>query len=115
MKNLFIIFVALFVGITAISAQTHVNGYYRKDGTYVQSHTRSSKNNTNHDNYSTTNNSNPYTGQKGSVARDYSSEAANYGSGKQIQTGERGGKYYINDKGNKTYVPKQPTDTSLDN
>lgn len=36
---------------TAALADTYVNGYYRKDGTYVQGHTRSSPNNTRYDNY----------------------------------------------------------------
>ena len=51
--------------------------------------------------------SNPYTGKAGSIAKDYSFDAYNYGSGKTIHTGSRGGQYYINSKGNKTYVPKR--------
>lgn len=85
---------------------TYVNGYTKSDGTYVNGHYRSSRNGTNHDNYSVTGNSNPYTGKSGSVAKDYSIDAYNYGSGKTIHTGSRGGQYYINSKGNKTYVPK---------
>ncbi|MBV6816131.1 hypothetical protein ACE15N_19215 [Xanthomonas campestris pv. passiflorae] len=37
----------------AVSAQTHVKGYYRANGTYVQSHYRSAANSTTLDNYST--------------------------------------------------------------
>lgn len=89
------------------SNSTYVSGYTKSDGTYVSGHFRSSRNNTNHDNYSVSGNSNPYTGKSGSVAKDYSSDAYNYGSGKTIHTGSRGGQYYINSKGNKTYVPKR--------
>lgn len=86
---------------------TYVNGYTKSNGTYVQGHYRSSQNSTNHDNYSTSCNYNPYTGTSGSRARDYSSDAYNYGSGHTIHTGSRGGQYYINSNGNKTYVPKR--------
>lgn len=44
---------------------THVRGYSKKDGTYVQPHFRSSSNNTQHDNWSTKGNVNPYTGKEG--------------------------------------------------
>ena len=86
---------------------THVNGYTKSNGTYVQGHYRSSQNSTNHDNYSTSGNYNPYTGTTGSRARDYSTDAYNYGNGHTIHTGSRGGQYYINSNGNKTYVPKR--------
>ena len=88
-------------------ADTYVNGYYKRDGTYVNSYTRSSPDSTNWNNYSTQGKSNPYTGSNGSRARDYSPEAQSYGGGNQIYAGPRGGQYYINDSGNKTYVPKQ--------
>ena len=89
------------------SNSTYVNGYTKSNGTYVQGHYRSSQNSTNHDNYSTIGNSNPYTGTSGSRAKDYTTGAYNYGSGHSIHTGSRGGQYYINSKGNKTYVPKR--------
>lgn len=82
-------------------------GYTRSNGTYVKGHYKTNTNSTNHDNFSTRGNSNPYTGSTGSRARDYSSGAYNYGSGRSIQTGSRGGQYYINSRGNKTYVPKR--------
>lgn len=86
---------------------TYVNGYTKSNGTYVQGHYRSSQNSTNHDNYSTSGNYNPYTGSAGTRAKDYSTGAYNYGSGHTIHTGSRGGQYYINSNGNKTYVPKR--------
>jgi hypothetical protein len=58
-------------------------------------------NNTNHDNFSTRDNSNPFTGTTGTRARDYSSDAYNYGAGQQIVTGSRGGQYYVNGNGKK--------------
>ena len=48
-------------------ADTWVNGYTRRDGTYVQGHYRSSPNYTRMDNYSTRGNYNPYTGKTGTV------------------------------------------------
>jgi hypothetical protein len=44
-----------------------VRGYFRSNGTYVQSHHRSSPNRTKWDNYSTGGNVNPYTGQSGHI------------------------------------------------
>lgn len=92
----------------AVSAQKYVNGYHRKDGTYVQGYYRSERNGTNRDNWSTKGNYNPYTGSRGTKVADYSEEAfqQNYNRGKKIYTGPKGGEYYINRKGNKTYVPK---------
>lgn len=52
---------------TAAIADTHVKGYTRKDGTYVEPHYRSSPNSTTYDNYSTKGNNNPYTGKQGTV------------------------------------------------
>ena len=86
---------------------TTVSGYTRSDGTYVQSHVRTMPNNTNWDNFSTKGNSNPFTGSTGYRARDYSKSAYNYGAGHTIHTGSRGGQYYYNSNGNKTYVPKR--------
>ncbi len=83
------------------------NGYIKDNGTYVEPHYKTNVNETNHDNFSTQPNYNPFTGDSGSKARDYSNDAFNYGSGQQIQTGPRGGQYYINSSGNKVYVPKR--------
>ena len=86
---------------------TTVSGYTRSNGTYVQSHVRTMPNNTNWDNFSTKGNCNPFTGSTGYRARDYSSGAYNYGAGHTIHTGSRGGQYYYNSNGHKTYVPKR--------
>lgn len=64
-------FLALVAALVAMpfsaEAQVSVKGYYKSNGTYVQSHMRSSPNRTTSDNWSTTGNINPYTGQKGTT------------------------------------------------
>jgi len=106
MKKILLFVFGLFFALAA-SADTYVNGYYRKDGTYVQGYYRTSPNSTTTDNYSSQGNINPYTGDAGTRANDYTPDAANYGAGQTIYTGPRGGQYYINDYGRKVYVPKQ--------
>lgn len=64
MKIQYIILI-IFCASLSIDAQVHVNGYFRKDGTYVQPHYRSSPNKSTYDNYSTKGNINPYTGKVG--------------------------------------------------
>lgn len=49
-------------------ADTYVRGYTRQDGTYVAPHYRSSPNRSYNDNWSTSPNRNPYTGQQGTRA-----------------------------------------------
>lgn len=51
----------------AASAQVYVKPHTNKDGTYTEGHYRSSPNNTDRDNYGTKGNTNPYTGQDGTV------------------------------------------------
>lgn len=51
----------------AVSADSYVQGYYRDNGTYVQPHYRSSPDGNAGNNYSTQGNTNPYTGQRGTV------------------------------------------------
>ena len=92
---------------TSTPAGRYQDAYQRSNGTVVTGHYKTQSNRTNWDNFSTKGNTNLYTGQSGSRARDYSSGALNYGSGQVIQTGSRGGQYYINSNGNKTYVPKR--------
>lgn len=94
-------------GTSTNSSVRYQRGYTRTDGTYVSGHMKTNSNGTNHDNFSTSRNTNPYTGTTGTRARDYSNEAYNYGSGRTIYTGSRGGQYYINSNGKKTYVPKR--------
>ena len=44
---------------------THVNGYFKRNGTYVAPHMRTAPNGTRFDNWSTKGNVNPYTGKAG--------------------------------------------------
>ena len=69
MKRLFALCFALLLCAIAIQspafAQTRVRGYTKRDGTYVESHRRTSPNKTERDNWSTKGNTNPDTGKKG--------------------------------------------------
>lgn len=108
-KYLVFLFIAL-MAVTATMAQSHKyqRGYTRKStGTYVTGLYKTRSDRTNHNNFSTRGRSNPYTGSKGYRARDYSSRAYNYGRSRSINRGSRGGQYYYNSRGNKTYVPKR--------
>jgi hypothetical protein len=113
MKKLFVIFIVTLLCYSAKSQNVNYNTYYQQGytkpstGTYVNGHYKTSPNNTNWDNFSTQGNTNPYTQESGKKARDYSNESYNYGSDQTIYEGPRGGQYYINSNGNKTYVPKR--------
>jgi len=77
MKKTIILIAALLAFASIAAADEYVNGYVRKDGTYVQPHYRSSPNSSKWDNYSSKGNTNPYTGEKGSQSNEYSNP---YGS-----------------------------------
>ena len=62
----------------AVSAQVYVQGYTKKDGTYVAPHYRSNPDSNPFNNYSTKGNVNPYTGQPG-TKNPYGSSGS-YGS-----------------------------------
>lgn len=68
MKRFVLALVAATLIAPAATAQVHVKGYTKKDGTYVAPHYRSSPNNSVYDNYSAKGNVNPYTGKVGTVA-----------------------------------------------
>jgi hypothetical protein len=107
-KTIFTILFAFIAVLCFSQSVRYQKGYYKPStGTYVQGHYKTAVNNTNRDNYSTSGNTNTYTGKEGSRAKDFSPEAQNYGSGKTINTGSRGGQYYYNSNGNKVYVPKR--------
>lgn len=58
-------------------ADEYVQGYYRKNGTYVQPHYRSSADGNPYNNYSSRGNVNPYTGQVGTKdPNDYYSQGS---------------------------------------
>lgn len=65
--TIFTAIIATSLIISTASQAEYVSGYTRRDGTYVQPHQRTAPNNTRIDNYSTIGNSNPYTGNAGTV------------------------------------------------
>lgn len=69
MKKLFLILLCSVFFLTTASftfaKDTYVNGYRRKDGTYVRPHYRSTPDNSFSNNWSTKGNTNPYTGKPG--------------------------------------------------
>ncbi len=66
LKRAIIFLTAILVyAITFGQGQTHVQGYYRSNGTYVQGHYRTLPNSTVLDNWSMKGNINPYTGKEG--------------------------------------------------
>ncbi len=69
MKKIATVLIALFA--VSAWAQTYVKPHVTKDGTYVEGHMRSAPNNTNTDNYGTKGNTNPYTGQAGTIEPNY--------------------------------------------
>lgn len=98
MRKLFIIiFLFLFLLITndLVIAES-VNGYFKRNGTYVQPYIRSPRNNTILDNYSTRGNTNPYTGRRGYInpsPNTYDPDSAF----RQIQQGQRDLQQRLND------------------
>ena len=57
--------ISLLMLVPVAAAQTHVDGYTRRDGTYVAPHYRSGPNNSYNDNWSVSPNVNPNNGQQG--------------------------------------------------
>lgn len=82
MKKITLLFVALCAA--AAWADTYVKPHITKDGTYVEGHYRSSPNNTTTDNYSTKGNTNPYTGQEGTVTPTYGQQCGVTASGRYV-------------------------------
>ena len=114
MKKLFFFIGFLFATANSF-AQVYVQGYTKSNGTYVQSYQRTAPNTTRNDNYSTVGNVNPYTGTYGTKPASsytptttYSTPTPNYSSYSTtpVYTGPRGGTYYINSNGNKSYISR---------
>jgi hypothetical protein len=62
-----ILVAALFASSAAIARDVHVDGHTRQNGTYVQPHMRTAPDSSLQNNYSSQGNTNPYTGQQGTV------------------------------------------------
>jgi hypothetical protein len=124
MKNLFFLIVLLFTSALSFS-QVFVTGYYRSNGTYVQPYQRMYPNSTIKDIYdyqppavkvvtvaknsvydAPTTYTKPITTY---IYPTYSTPMSTYStpsydSSQTIYTGSRGGQYYINSNGNKSYI-----------
>lgn len=91
MKKIILILFLLLTSISIILAQVRVKGYYRKNGTYVQPHYRSSPDRNPYNNYSYPGNTNPYTGK---VAPGKSSTYLNNYYKKNSEGGYLNKRYY---------------------
>jgi hypothetical protein len=81
MKNLIAVFGISLVLLTGtVFADQYVNGYYKKDGTYVQPHYRSSPDSSYNNNWSVSPNTNPYSGQQGTRQPTYNDRPPSYNS-----------------------------------
>lgn len=82
--------VAVVTALIALNAvaearDTYVNGYTRKDGTYVAPHYRTAPDSNPYNNYSTRGNTNPYTGEEGTVDPDRQPRSGSYGTIAPVQ------------------------------
>ena len=91
---MFKIIVAVSTAFLALAgtawAQVHVDGYTRRDGTYVQPHYRSSPNNSYNDNWSVRPNVNPYSGESGRLSPTWDNRPPSndlFGSGRPSHYG----------------------------
>lgn len=84
MKNKLIFIVIVFFCTSfytnSVFADVYVEGYFRSDGTYVESHYRSAPDGEFNNNWSTEGNVNPYTGKEGTKQRhsDWNSNTVYY-------------------------------------
>ncbi len=80
MKKLILVVVSLVALVSVTSAEagghrggyhstSHVNGYYRSNGSYVSPHYRSGRDGYHNNNWSVQGNVNPYTGKPGTKSR----------------------------------------------
>ena len=129
MKKAFLFIVFLFAAANSFAqSSVYVQGYTKSNGTYVQGHYRTTPDYTINNNWSTVGNVNPHTGKAGTVPSSYSSSSyssstystptySTYSSpsyststyslpsySTPVYTGPRGGTYYVNSNGNKTYI-----------
>jgi len=81
---------ALFLTLPAGAfAQVSVDGYTRRDGTYVQPHHRSNPDSSYNNNWSVSPNTNPYTGQMGTHQPTYNDHPPTYNNGTTYGSGYR--------------------------
>ena len=78
-KLLSISLILIATASTAI-ADNYVNGYPRRDGTYVAPHYRSSPDSSYNNNWSVSPNINPYTGQQSSRSPTWNNQSPSFNS-----------------------------------
>lgn len=78
MKKSALLLIASIFFFSSSAFAGQVQGYYRKDGTYVQPHWRSNPNGTVTDNYSYQGNTNPYTGHIGTNRYEHDTTSPYY-------------------------------------
>ena len=73
------------LSFSVMAKDVYVDGYNRKDGTYVEPHHRSSPDSSKNNNYGTEGNYNPYTGKEGTKSPyetpDYGTKKGREGKG----------------------------------
>ncbi len=62
--------------VSAFAADTYVQGYYKRDGTYIAPHHQATRDDKLYNNYSSQDQINPYTGTYGTKRNEYSSPPA---------------------------------------
>lgn len=78
LTTILIVFISIFCFNTLFAqSDVYVNGYFKKNGTYVQPHFKTAPNSSMFDNYSTKGNYNPYTGKPGWID-PYSKVSSSY-------------------------------------
>lgn len=114
-------FFTLIIALSA-SAQVHVRGYYRSNGTYVQPHERTRPNYTITDNYSYPGNYNPNTGRvtggsapATSYSQSYSGTNNSYSSNLYSSSSNSGNSSGGNHSASRHYSGTYPYSTKFDN
>lgn len=64
-------------GSSSSGGSTYVHGYMKKDGTYVEPHYRSAPDSSYNNNWTTSPNVNPYTGEKGTKPPTWNDKSPN--------------------------------------
>lgn len=79
-KMVFALLALAMFASSSLAGDVYVNGYTRRDGTYVRPHYRSAPDSNPYNNWSSQGNVNPYTGQYGTRSLDTFNSPRTYGS-----------------------------------
>jgi hypothetical protein len=115
MKHKFkILLFILFVFSLNAFTQVKVRGYYRKDGTYVKPHYRSSPNRSVSDNYTYKGNVNPYTGEIGHRSYEFINDKRVYKKSKTKKVKVTNRTYFHPSYGTKSKIAIFPKDREVE-